>query len=72
MVGKLQAEGVLGKSLKSKILEGFLLHPFPSTRSSLESLCGDRDPVWLSHGARARCINKRSSAGWAQGSEPVT
>lgn len=68
----MHTEGVLRKSSKSKILECFLLLPFPSTRSSLESLCGDRDPVWLSHGTSAHCVNKRSSAGWAQGSEPVT
>ena len=72
MVDKMHTEGVLGKSLRSKILQCFLLLPFPLTRSSLESLCGDRDPVWLSHRASAHCINKRSSAGWAQGSEPVT
>ncbi|OWK07529.1 RAB4A, partial [Cervus elaphus hippelaphus] len=41
-------------------------------RSSLESLCGDGDAAWLSHGASAHCIDKRSSAGWAQGSEPAT
>lgn len=67
----MQTEGVLVKSLKSKTLDCFLLLPFPSTRSSLESLCGDGDAAWLSHGASAHCIDKRSSAGWAQGSEPA-
>lgn len=68
----MQTEGVLGKSSKNKTLGCFLLLPFPSTRSSLESLCGDGDAAWLSHGASAHCIDKRSSAGWAQGSEPAT
>ena len=72
MVGKMQTEDVLVKSSKSKTLECFLLLPFPSTRSSLESLCGDGDAAGLRHGASAHCLGKRSSAGWAQGSEPAT
>lgn len=68
----MQTEDVLVKSSKSKTLECFLLLPFPSTRSSLESLCGDGDAAGLRHGASAHCLGKRSSVGWAQGSEPAT